>query len=113
MSYSTENKLDCILEWSKSNKKFNPDTFIGIQENYENYGSFTVNQEIAIENVFYRWKIDEWCVKMEKISSDNYALKNNNKKKNYKSNNHAYSPGCDCWRCTTGEQLGECYGFSD
>jgi len=55
-----EDMLDVILEWAKRNSKFDASTMEGIQENYEIYGSFTSCQEYAIENVYYKWKIDQW-----------------------------------------------------
>jgi hypothetical protein len=58
MSY--EFMLDRILEWSESNPKFDATTFEGIKEHYETYDEFTYLQENAIENVYYKWKIDKW-----------------------------------------------------
>jgi len=55
-----EEKLDDIIEWSLTKKKFDATTFYGIRDNYEEYGSFTHSQEIAIENVWSKWKIDRW-----------------------------------------------------
>lgn len=57
-----EDKLDCIIAWAKTNPKFECATFIGISENFEIYNRFTENQETAIDNVFYKWKIDQWCL---------------------------------------------------
>ena len=63
MTYTNEDyeiMLCRILEWAKTKYTFNADTFEGIQDNYENYGEFTVNQENAIENVYVKWRIEEW-----------------------------------------------------
>ena len=58
-----ERMLECILEWAETNPKFDATTFEGIKDHYENYGQFTYSQENAIENVYYKWKIDKWCEK--------------------------------------------------
>ena len=55
-----ENMLECILEWAKINPRFNTSTIEGIKEHYENYYYFTLMQMEAIENVYYKWKIDKW-----------------------------------------------------
>jgi len=52
--------LDDILDWSQLQDKFDSLTFVGIKENYEKYGNFTDLQQRAIENVYYKWKIDKW-----------------------------------------------------
>jgi hypothetical protein len=57
-----EDKLYSIIAWAKTNPKFKCATFIGISENFEIYNRFTENQETAIDNVFYKWKIDQWCI---------------------------------------------------
>jgi hypothetical protein len=56
----SESMLERILEWAKANPRFNTDTCEGIHEYYERYHRFTNEQEIAIENIYYKWKIDKW-----------------------------------------------------
>ena len=63
-----EKMLDDILEWSEHQDKFNSLTFIGIKDNYQEYGTFTDLQRRAIENVYFKWKVDKW---VENRSSDN------------------------------------------
>ena len=63
MTYTNEDyerMLGRILEWAETKNTFNADTFEGIQDNYENYGEFTRGQETAIENVYVKWRIEEW-----------------------------------------------------
>lgn len=55
-----ERMLGRILEWADTKYKFDARTFEGIHHNYEEYGEFTVNQENAIENVYIRWRIEQW-----------------------------------------------------
>jgi len=60
MYRESEDMLDSILEWANINPNFNADTFEGIQDYYDTHDRFTMSQEIAIENVYYKWKIDKW-----------------------------------------------------
>ena len=52
--------LNCILEWAKTKPKFNASTFQGIHQYYEDMEEFTLPQMEAIENVYYKWKVDKW-----------------------------------------------------
>lgn len=51
-------KLDLILEWAKHHPEFHPAVFhsIKIQNRYR----LTIKQKQAVNNVFYKWKIDKW-----------------------------------------------------
>lgn len=55
-----EYKLHSIIAWAKDKPMFNCATFIGILDNYAKYHKFTKKQEMAIDNVFYKWKIEDW-----------------------------------------------------
>jgi hypothetical protein len=61
-----EEILDRILKWAKSNPSFDSMVFEGIKEHYEKYSKFTFRQMDAIENVYYKWKIDKWYDKQNK-----------------------------------------------
>ena len=52
-----EYKLDFILKWAKTKKKFEPSTFEGIQEYYDKRGNFTLEQMSAIDNVYYGYQL--------------------------------------------------------
>jgi len=55
--------LDNIIEWSSLRKglsNFDATTFYGIKKNYEKFKRFTSSQKYAIENVYFKWKIDKW-----------------------------------------------------
>jgi hypothetical protein len=71
-----ETKLFRILEWAESNEKFDESTFIGISEYYDEHYEFTDMQELAIDNVYYKWKVDLWHDK---------KFKNNKKAKKAKN----------------------------
>lgn len=60
--YQYEELLDSILEWSKTinGEMFDPTTFEGIKDNYEEHSNFTWKQKKAIKNVYFKWKIDKW-----------------------------------------------------
>lgn len=49
--YQYEELLDSILEWSKtiSGEMFDPTTFEGIKDNYEEHSNFTWKQKKAIK----------------------------------------------------------------
>ena len=53
-----EYMLYCILEWAKDNPQFDASTMEGIDD-YLDSNELTLEQEIAIENVFYGWKVPE------------------------------------------------------
>lgn len=55
-----ESMLKIILEWSDSKPEFDDEVFRGIKKNYDKYGNFTPSQKRAIENVYYKWKVDKW-----------------------------------------------------
>lgn len=55
-----DNMLERILEWAKTNTRFDASTFEGIKDHYEQYNEFTCMQMTAIENVYYKWKVDKW-----------------------------------------------------
>ena len=55
-----EYMLSQILDWAKSNSRFDDTTMRGIRDNYEEYGAFTTHQEDAIRRVYYSWKVDQW-----------------------------------------------------
>jgi len=55
-----ERMLSRILEWSETKCTFDATTFEGIQDNYQEYGDFTMGQESAIENVYNNWRIEKW-----------------------------------------------------
>jgi len=52
--------LDRILEWAETNPQFDASTCEGINDYYSDHYDFTSFQEDAIENVYYKWKIDKW-----------------------------------------------------
>ena len=52
--------LTDILCWQKIYcRKFDASTFEGIKDYYDKRGQLTPNQEIAIKNVYLKWKIEE------------------------------------------------------
>ena len=55
-----ETKLDRILQWVETKPTFDDSVFVGIQDYHDNHSLFTLNQEIAIDNVYYGWKVDVW-----------------------------------------------------
>ena len=59
---SYETMLKRILDWASTRRawKFDSSTFQGISEYYDENFVFTIPQELAIKNVYYKWKIDEW-----------------------------------------------------
>jgi hypothetical protein len=59
MEVDYETKLERIIEWASDKSFFNESTFIGIQDFYDEHCIFTISQETAIDNVYYKWKIDE------------------------------------------------------
>ena len=61
-----ETRLARILDWATTKPEFNDTVFTGIKEYYEEHGHFTTSQEDAIDNVYFRWKIDKWCEKKTK-----------------------------------------------
>ena len=60
-SIDLDNKLNVILIWSKYHRdKFDPKTFIGIKENFDQWGTFTILQGKAIDKVWEGWRIEQW-----------------------------------------------------
>jgi len=115
-----EYKLHSIIAWARDKPAFNCATFNGIKENYAKYHKFTKKQEIAIDNVFYKWKIEDWArnnfvyipapaPKITKYFTQVRESESDEDDDEY----HYFRPGCVCWRCMTGQQLGECWGHSD
>lgn len=52
--------LDHILEWAKTNTRFDATTMHGIRDTLNDRNNITFSQMNAIVNVYYRWKIDKW-----------------------------------------------------
>ena len=61
-----ETRLHRILDWATTKSGFNDYVFTGIKDYYEEYGHLTTSQEDAIDNVYYKWKIDKWYEKNKK-----------------------------------------------
>ena len=57
--YDHETMLNNILDWASTKSEFDDSTFKGIKDYYEERGQFTSRQEDAIENVYFKWKIDK------------------------------------------------------
>jgi len=53
--------LDCILEWAETHPNFDASVFESIESYYYDQGEFTGRQQDAIENVYYKWRVDIWA----------------------------------------------------
>lgn len=53
-------KLDLVRQFADQNDRFN-DTFLSsLEKDFEGYGYLTENQMHALENIIYKWNIEEW-----------------------------------------------------
>ena len=65
----TEEKLNRAIYWSENQKwakKFDSSFLHSVKDNYYKYGEFTTDQERAINNIYNKFKIDEWFKKISK-----------------------------------------------
>lgn len=55
-------KIELILEWAENTEVEFDDAFVReIEEKLSRYGNLTPRQEMAIDNIYERFKIEEWA----------------------------------------------------
>ena len=104
--YDHETMLNNILDWASTKSEFDDSTFRGIKDYYEERGQFTSRQGDAIENVYYKWKIDK------KYGSCEYSTKKPKKRRN-NSYDDSYSQLRGCSECAPYGGNGTVYAFDD
>lgn len=55
--FSSKQKLDRILQWSKKNPKFNTSFVNSLQESLQTFDSLTDSQEKAVNNILKKFRI--------------------------------------------------------
>ena len=56
--FTSDEKIKAILNWATENPRFNTDWVLKVQGNLERFGSLTEKQEIGINNIVTKCKID-------------------------------------------------------
>jgi hypothetical protein len=54
-------KLILIIEWSAKKPRFDNSTVLSIQKRFDNTGILSLKEKNAINNIWTKWRVAQWC----------------------------------------------------